>query len=162
MPSANANAGRQVPAHREEAAAQRGVAARAVRHRGAGIGQAFQFAFRRMHVVREHRTRPGQAEAVVCREVVLRPGKGAQHVRDLLRVLVQMGLKADVRILAHQRLADLEHGFRRREREARRHRVAQAIAPVEALDQRPALLVSARRRCCAAAPAAGGRTAPAR
>ena len=95
--------------------------------------------------MREHGARADQAEAVVCREVIRRPRKGAQHVRDLLRVLVQVGLKADVRIVAHQRLADLEHGFRRREGEARSHGVAQAIVPVKALDQRPALLVGALR-----------------
>ena len=72
-----------------------------------------------MNIMRHHRVRPAESEPFVHRQVIGRPRKQARDLRDLLNIFVYMRLKQQPVVLAQQRLANLQHGLRRRERKAR-------------------------------------------
>src|SRR5690348_3135927 len=79
---------------REQAAAQRGVAAGAMSNGDMTRGEAAQFRFGGLDVVGHHRARASETEALVDREIVRRPRKAATHLGDFVEVLVKMCLDA--------------------------------------------------------------------
>ena len=107
------NAARQVAAHGKDAAAERGVAARAVATRCAVRRQALQLGVGGVDVVREDRMR-GRPDRSARRPrgSRRRPGNSRATSATSGRDLVEVRLEAHAGIFAQQRLADFEHRFR--------------------------------------------------
>ena len=140
------HAGVQVAAQREEAAAERGVAARAVRGGAAVRGHDAQFAVGRVDVVRQDRVAADQSGAFVGVEVVAGAGEQVAHGLDLAGVLVDVAGEAHAGEVAHQGGAGVQDALAGRQAEAGRDGVQGAARAVPAFDQGAALVVGALGR----------------
>src|SRR6266478_10184589 len=98
-----------------------------------------------MDAVRVNGVRAQQPEMVVDVDIAAAPGIELRHPGDLAPVLGGMRLEIDARMLVEQPAGKLELSLRRRRREARRHRIEQAVSTVPLLDQGLAVRVSGIR-----------------
>ena len=134
-----------VPAQREQPAAQRAVARRAVRDRRARLRQHVQLGVVGVDVVREHAAPAEEPAPVVGVGVVLVIREQPAHGVDLGAVLVDVrGEQRAVDVAEHRR-ARLEHRIARRQREPRGDGVAQPVLAVPSGGERDALGVGLLR-----------------
>ncbi len=77
------------------------------------LAQPAEFIGTRMDIVRQYGTTPHQSVFFVNREIVFRPGKQPRDFCDLRGVLVDVRREARTGMFLKQRLADLQHRFRR-------------------------------------------------
>ncbi len=135
----------EVPAQREQPAAQRGVAGRAVRDGGALRAEQPQLPVGRVHVVRQHAPRADQAVPVVGVDVVVRVVEQGGHLLDLGQVLVDVRGEPGPGYVLEHRAAGVQHRLAGGEREPRRHRVPGVPATVPAAGQLARLCVGLLR-----------------
>src|SRR5438876_10562263 len=95
-----------------------------------------------MDAVRVNGARAQQPEMVVDVDIAAAPGIELRHPGNLALVLGGMRLEIDAGVLVEQPARQLELSLGRRRREARRHRVEQAVLAMSLLDQRLAVRVS--------------------
>jgi hypothetical protein len=138
----------QVTPHRKDAAAQRRIAARAVRH---GRPRAASRSI--SESVHEHYARapiaPDQIEPLVDFQVIRAQGNIAATSSISRGLLVDVRGEAQRPVFLQQCLADLQHRLAGRQREARNHRVAQARMAADASDRSgDGLAIRLVRRVC--------------
>ena len=83
-----ANAGRQMPPHRKDSAAERRVAARAMGHGRPRSREARQFGIGGVNIMREYGSRSREPEAIIRGKITFRPWKRFPHGGDLFHVFV--------------------------------------------------------------------------
>ncbi len=83
-----------------------------MRDRRTGRGQPLEFGIGRLNAMGHDGSLTAQFVSLVHGQVVARPRENSGDLGYFPRVLVDVGLKSQTLVFGHQRLTDLEHGFR--------------------------------------------------